>query len=226
MLIGEEVCLELDKTDVPTQTNSDFVVEFVWKSTSFNRMRNGVRRFYKDSKSISGYLYYRILGHESQAPEFRVSMPKVFSAPGLPELNVYQVEAVKRALKTPLCLIQGPPGTGKTVTSASIVYHLVQNIQRSKGKGQVLVCAPSNIVVDQLAEKIHQTGLKVVRFCSKSKEAVSSNIEFLTLHNQIRNLTVSEYYKLNAYFKLLEDQGELTKRDEDEFEKLKKRAAM
>lgn len=224
--LGEEVCLELDKTDVPINTNSDFVVEFVWKSTSFNRMKNGVRRFFKDSKSISGYLYYRLLGHDSQPPEFKVQMPKVFSAPGLPELNVYQVEAVKKALKSPLCLIQGPPGTGKTVTSASIIYHLVQNIRRSKGSGQVLVCAPSNIVVDQLAEKIHQTGLKVVRLCSKSREAVSSNIEFLTLHNQIRNLTMSEYYKLNAYFRLLDDQGELTKRDEDEFDKLRRRAEM
>ena len=28
---------------------------------------------------------------------------------------------------------------------------------------QVLVCAPSNIAVDQLAEKLHKTGLKVVR---------------------------------------------------------------
>ena len=26
---------------------------------------------------------------------------------------------------------------------------------------QVLVCAPSNIAVDQLTEKIHRTGLKV-----------------------------------------------------------------
>lgn len=51
---------------------------------------------------------------------------------------------------------QGPPGTGKTVTSATIVYHLVKMT-----KGQVLVCAPSNIAVDQLAAKIHQTGLKV-----------------------------------------------------------------
>lgn len=56
-----------------------------------------------------------------------------------------------------MTFIQGPPGTGKTVTSATIVYHLVKQTN-----GQVLVCAPSNIAVDQLAEKIHRTGLKVV----------------------------------------------------------------
>lgn len=45
------------------------------------------------------------------------------------------------------------------MTSASVVYHLAkQNL------GQVLVCAPSNIAVDQLTEKIHKTGLKVTCF--------------------------------------------------------------
>ena len=45
---------------------------------------------------------------------------------------------------------------GKTVTSATIVFHLAK-----QNHGQVLVCAPSNIAVDQLTEKIHRTGLKV-----------------------------------------------------------------
>lgn len=58
-----------------------------------------------------------------------------------------------------ILLFKGPPGTGKTVTSATIVYHLVK-----QNNGQVLVCAPSNIAVDQLTEKIHKTGLKVYFF--------------------------------------------------------------
>lgn len=64
--------------------------------------------------------------------------------------------AVKQALQRPLSLIQGPPGTGKTVTSATVVYHLVK-----QNGGPVLVCAPSNTAVDQLTEKIHKTNLKV-----------------------------------------------------------------
>ena len=79
--------------------------------------------------------------------------------------------------------MQGPPGTGKTVTSATIVYHLAK-----QGDGQVLVCAPSNIAVDQLTEKIHRSGLKVVRLCAKSREAIDSPVSFLALHNQIRSL--------------------------------------
>ena len=44
------------------------------------------------------------------------------------------------------------------MTSATIVYHLAK-----QSGGQVLVCAPSNIAVDQLTEKIHKTGLKVLQ---------------------------------------------------------------
>ena len=51
-----------------------------------------------------------------------MTIPKRLSAPGLPELNHSQAEAVRRVLQQPLSLIQGPPGTGKTVTSATIVY--------------------------------------------------------------------------------------------------------
>jgi hypothetical protein len=40
-----------------------------------------------------------------------------------------------------------------------MVYQLVkQNL------GQILVCAPSNVAVDQLTEKIHATGLKARKF--------------------------------------------------------------
>jgi regulator of nonsense transcripts 1 len=50
---------------------------------------------------------------------------------------------------------------------------------------QVLVAAPSNVAVDQLAEKIAATGLKVVRVCAKTREAVASPVEPLTLHYQV-----------------------------------------
>ena len=50
---------------------------------------------------------------------------------------------------------------------------------------QILVCAPSNIAVDQLTEKIHRTGLKVVRLCAKSREAIDSPVSFLALHHQV-----------------------------------------
>ena len=89
-----------------------------------------------------------------QEEPLRATQPKRYSAPGLPELNHSQQEAVRAVLARPLSLVQGPPGTGKTVTSATLVYHLAK-------QGQVIVAAPSNVAVDQLAEKIAATGLRV-----------------------------------------------------------------
>ena len=53
---------------------------------------------------------------------------------------------------------------------------------------QVLVAAPSNVAVDHLAEKLDSTGLKVVRVAARSREAISSNIEHLTLHYQVQQM--------------------------------------
>ena len=140
-------------------------------------MQAALKSFAIDEMSVSGYIYHKLLGHEVDDMVMKVNLPKRFSVTGLPELNHSQVYAVKTVLQRPLSLIQvillvfyegnqnkellfkGPPGTGKTVTSATIVYHLVK-----QNHGQVLVCAPSNIAVDQLTEKIHRAGLKVIFF--------------------------------------------------------------
>jgi regulator of nonsense transcripts 1 len=140
-------------------------------------------------------------------------MPKRFSAPGLPELNHSQMYAVKSVLQKPISLIQGPPGTGKTVTSASIVYHLAK-----MNPGQVLVCAPSNVAVDQLTEKIHATGLKVVRLTAKSREALDSSVAFLTLHHQVANNTT--HVELQKLIQLKNEQGELSSNDERKYKSL------
>ncbi len=113
--------------------------------------------------------------------------------------------------------MQGPPGTGKTVTSACVVYHLAR-----AGQGPVLVCAPSNVAVDQLAEKIAQTGLKVVRLCAKSREAVSSPVEHLTLHFIVRNLEVPELAELRKLQQLKDELGELSAADEKKYKSLKR----
>ena len=112
-----------------------------------------------------------------------------------------------------LGLILGPPGTGKTVTSASIVYHLAK-----MNPGQVLVCAPSNVAVDQLTEKIHTTGLKVVRLTAKSREALDSSISFLTLHQQVANNTT--HVELQKLIQLKNEQGELSSNDERKYKTL------
>ena len=159
------------------------------------------------------------MGHNIQEvpPSLAIPIPKIVSAPGLPTLNTFQINAVKKALISALCLIQGPPGTGKTVTSASIVYHLAKLFP-----GQVLVCAPSNMAVDQLTDKIHQTGLKVVRLCAKSRESISSTVDFLTLHQQLRQINIPEFQQLHLLMRLKDQSGELSNKDEIKFKHLKR----
>lgn len=125
--------------------------------------------------------------------------------------------AVKSVLQKQLSLIQGPPGTGKTVTSASIVYHLVK-----MNPGQVLVCAPSNVAVDQLTEKIHATGLKAVRLTAKSREALESSVAFLTLHRQVANHT--GHVELQKLIQLKNELGELSSNDERKYKTLVRQA--
>lgn len=212
----DEVAIEMKvSAGIPLDCTHNFMVDFVWKSTSFDRMQNALKKFAVEDQSVSSYIYHRLLGHELEEVLFRCQLPKQFSAPNLPELNRSQVFAIKSALQRPLSLIQGPPGTGKTVTSASIVYHLSRQNQ-----GAVLVCAPSNIAVDQLAEKIHRTGLRVVRVAARSREAVDSAVAFLTLHQQVRQL--SSCGELQKLQQLLDEAGELSAADEKRYRTLKR----
>ncbi|RDB22295.1 Regulator of nonsense transcripts 1 [Hypsizygus marmoreus] len=212
--VSDEIGLELRRTEgVPSECTHNFAADFVWKSTSFDRMQLAMKTFAVDEKSVSGYIYHKLLGHELEPQVLRTQMPKRFSAPGLPELNHSQMYAVKSVLQKPISLIQGPPGTGKTVTSASIVYHLAK-----MNPGQVLVCAPSNVAVDQLTEKIHATGLKVVRLTAKSREALDSSVAFLTLHQQVANSTT--HVELQKLIMLKTEQGELSSNDERKYKTL------
>lgn len=103
---SEEVVIELrSNSGCPTDVTTGFSVDFVWKSTSFDRMQNAMKTFAVDENCVSNYLYHKMLGHASEAQNFRFVPPKRFSAPGLPELNHSQVSAVKSVLQKPLSLM-------------------------------------------------------------------------------------------------------------------------
>ena len=70
-----------------------------------------------------------------------------------------------------------------TACSASSLFSLFAKSTQAESV-QVLVAAPSNVAVDHLAEKLDLTGLKVVRVAARSREAITSNVEHLTLHYQ------------------------------------------
>ena len=216
----EEVGVDMYGMDAPVESSTGYSVDFLWKGTSYERAQQALKSFAVDETSCSGYIYHKLLGHEVEDQKLHVDVPKgtKLTAPGLPELNDSQFNAVKEVLERPLSLVQGPPGTGKTVTSATIVYHLAK-----RGNGQVIVCAPSNVAVDHLAEKIEKTGLKVVRISSRSREHLVSSVEHLTLHYQVANIggaTHKAFQKLQA---LKNECGELSPGDEKKYKNAQKK---
>ncbi|CAK8683282.1 unnamed protein product [Clavelina lepadiformis] len=71
------------------------------------------------------------------------------------ELNECQRQAVSFALsQRNVAIIHGPPGTGKTTTIIEIIAQLVSSGQK------VLACAPSNVAVDNLVEKLTGISMK------------------------------------------------------------------
>lgn len=55
--VSDEIGLELRKSEgVPTEITHNFVADFVWKSTSFDRMQLAMKTFAVDEKSVSGYI--------------------------------------------------------------------------------------------------------------------------------------------------------------------------
>ena len=59
--MSDEVGLELRKSEgVPTELTHNFIVDFVWKSTSFDRMQFAMKTFAVDEKSVSGYIVSRL----------------------------------------------------------------------------------------------------------------------------------------------------------------------
>ena len=69
-------------------------------------MTKALETFHKDKYSVTAYLYHQLMGHEVVPQSVDCIMPDKFSAPGLPELNHSQVNAVKHCLQRPLSLIR------------------------------------------------------------------------------------------------------------------------
>eukprot|EP00191_Tetraselmis_sp_GSL018_P008500 CAMPEP_0177616496 /NCGR_PEP_ID=MMETSP0419_2-20121207/24197_1 /TAXON_ID=582737 /ORGANISM="Tetraselmis sp., Strain GSL018" /LENGTH=490 /DNA_ID=CAMNT_0019114579 /DNA_START=53 /DNA_END=1522 /DNA_ORIENTATION=+ len=83
-----------------------------------------------------------------------------FQPPRWTPLNKGLDESQRRAVGLALsakdiCLIHGPPGTGKTTTLIELI------LQEAKRGSRVLVCAASNIAVDNLVERLVRASRKI-----------------------------------------------------------------
>eukprot|EP00834_Sanchytrium_tribonematis_P007907 NODE_802_length_3815_cov_0.343649.p1 type:complete len:399 gc:universal NODE_802_length_3815_cov_0.343649:1885-689(-) len=90
-----------------------YKVEFVWKSTSFDRMQYALRDFVSFRNAISSHLYNVILGKYLNSRSSELQVPRKLQVEGLPKLNPIQIEVAQKVLESNFSLVQGPPGTGK-----------------------------------------------------------------------------------------------------------------
>ena len=69
--------------------------------------------------------------------------------------------------KWPILIIQGPPGTGKTVILKEIILKAAEQGEK------VLVTAPTNAAVDNMVDKLSDTGLDIVRLGNPARISTS-----------------------------------------------------
>ncbi|KAK6332458.1 hypothetical protein TWF730_011366 [Orbilia blumenaviensis] len=115
-------------------------------------------------------------------------------------LNGIQKEAVSFALETEdLALIHGPPGTGKTQTLIEIIRQLVAK------DCKVLVCGPSNISVDNIADKLGSFRIPMIRVGHPARllpSVISNSLDVAIKHSSggmlVNDIRKEMDEKLNA----------------------------
>lgn len=140
------------KNPLPELPRGRCQIDLLGSDATYKRMKKALEKA-RDAGGRLGELRDILLG---------LRLPEVSDDPAPPffddSLNVYQQEAVRRALDArDAAVVHGPPGTGKTTVLVEIIRQAVESGQR------VLATAPSNIAVDNILERLLFTDLNVVR---------------------------------------------------------------
>ncbi|XP_057315137.1 uncharacterized protein LOC130656324 [Hydractinia symbiolongicarpus] len=106
---------------------------------------------------------------------FKLNETKIEKTSRLNKLNQSQLQAVSTVCRAVLetefpipriVMLQGPPGTGKSYTVKALITHLLQEFWKASEKTQpirnntrnrILVCAPSNAAVDEIAKRLYSS---------------------------------------------------------------------
>ncbi|KAM9854607.1 DNA-binding protein SMUBP-2 [Aulostomus maculatus] len=121
---------------------------------TYKRMKKALNVLNGYSNGPAACLISVLFGEAKPSSQSQPNEVKFFNS----NLDDSQREAVSFALsQRELAVIHGPPGTGKTVTVVEIILQAVKQGQK------ILCCAPSNVAVDNLVERLAQCKVKVLR---------------------------------------------------------------
>ena len=152
-LDSHEIEVALGKPPVSEMDQPTFRVDAADDETAMRRSLAALARARNARGDRLGELRDVCLG--LREPAFAEIPPLDFEDP---KLNESQREAVTfAAAGKDVAVIHGPPGTGKTRTLVEIIRQAV------KAKQKILVCAPSNLGVDNLFARLLDRGTNAVR---------------------------------------------------------------
>ncbi|XP_076590280.1 DNA-binding protein SMUBP-2 isoform X1 [Chaetodon auriga] len=121
---------------------------------TYKRMKKALNALNGYSNGPAGNLINVLFGDSKPSSQSQPNEVEFFNL----NLDDSQREAVSFALsQRELAVIHGPPGTGKTTTVVETILQAVKQGQK------VLCCAPSNVAVDNLVERLARCKAKVLR---------------------------------------------------------------
>ncbi|KAF8073606.1 SEN1 N terminal-domain-containing protein [Lyophyllum atratum] len=162
-----------------------------------------VQREYASLMAVPYYDHFNTILQPRLPNRPKIEEKDVRETMAMYRVNEPQAKAIQSALRSEgFVLIQGPPGTGKTSTICSLV---AASLSSSKptiivgGRGgpatqapsKILLCAPSNAAIDEIAARIHMNSfgpkkpgsIKVVRIgVTKTRNA---NVQEICLDNLV-----------------------------------------
>src|SRR5579883_2533906 len=159
-------------------TRGSCQLDLLGSDATYQRMKKALTHVSEAKKNRVAELREIFLGEAKPKRKPKVKKDLAFFNDGL---NEWQREAAAVALSAEdVALVHGPPGTGKTTV-------LVEVIRQAAARGErILATAPSNIAVDNMLEKLHETGLRIVRLGHPAR-----TLEFLR-HNNLAALTEAD----------------------------------
>ncbi|GAA6221417.1 DNA-binding protein SMUBP-2 [Lates japonicus] len=121
---------------------------------TYKRMKNALNALNRYTNGPAANLVSVLFGDTKPSSQSQPNEVEFFNL----NLDDSQREAVSFALsQRELAVIHGPPGTGKTTTVVEIILQAVKQGQK------ILCCAPSNVAVDNLVERLARCKAKVLR---------------------------------------------------------------